>query len=110
MPRDRRLTDRARRLPRPFFSRHTARLCRIGDPLLCRRPGFGPRVTRLIRHDVSDASALEAELTRLTAGRKPASFLPILVNACADASARWATRVALPATTVPHANRRNHRG
>ncbi len=51
-----------------------------------RLSGLGPRVARLIALDMSDAGAVQAELARLTAGLKPTSFLPILVNTCAAAS------------------------
>lgn len=64
-----------------------------------RLSGLGPRVTRLITHDLSDAHTVQAELTRLTEGLKPASFLPILVNACAGASDDQRARLEQPIGT-----------
>lgn len=41
---------------------------------------LGPRLKQLATDEALAASSLGAELSRLTAGLKPASFLPILVN------------------------------
>lgn len=40
-----------------------------------------PRLTQLFTGDHADTDVLEQELTRLTSGLKPATFLPILLNA-----------------------------
>jgi hypothetical protein len=49
-----------------------------------RLSNLGPRLARLLA-DADDASALPAELDRLTDGLKPGSFLPIVVGAFATA-------------------------
>lgn len=48
-----------------------------------RLSNLGPRLLQLIANKADDPAALQAELTRLTDGLKPSSFLPIVVGVLA---------------------------